>query len=83
MPDLADTTLDELMRIARMWGYTLHTKMGRSGNVVVNLDWGGMEFDARLYQTMRAAVNDTLSIMIDHITKVIARIEFEKSAHDL
>ena len=79
MQDLADMTWEELLRIARMWGYDVDTMIRPNGYVDARLVYGKLKFTIQRYGSERAAINDMLSMMRTHIDMVIEKIDKERT----
>ena len=71
-------TIKELMRVARIWGYTLKMDIEDDGKVAVTVAWMDTSPTRRIYGSVDTAMCGILDNLKDYVSRVIKTIEREK-----
>lgn len=79
MHDLADTTWEELHKIATLWGCVVGVNIHPNGYVEAGVNWNDVGF-VQWYRSERAAINDLLSIIRNQIDVIVEHIEKERES---
>lgn len=68
-------TKQELIKIAKSWGYTLTIEITPNGTVLVDVVWMDFTPSKHTYGSMDAATHDFMNMLKSYVLRVVERIE--------